>query len=520
MDQDTTPQNNAFNEDESNPNPLTGESSEVNQGVQHEETFAASRRYGRRIDDAIAERKRTGRDARSSVLLKLFVTVLLGLILLVPASMIENLVEERSASREQAVRDISGKWGAEQTIGGPVLTVPFRKLSSRVAGGKEEPFWETGYAHFLPADLLIDGRIDPQVRHRGIYDAVLYNTKLKISGSFATPDLSVWGIKPDDVYWGSAVLTLGIPDMQGIRDRIRLKWNEQDLLFHPGLEEHEIFASGVTAEIDPNTFTKSPDPRPKESRPGAEQHIATNTFSIDLDLNGSQKLGFLPLGKETRVKLTSNWPDPSFNGTFLPEQRDVSAKGFTAAWKVLDLNRNVPQQWLENSRTVGASEFGVGLMLPVDNYHQTTRSLKYAVMFIGLTFLTFFLVEILRKMRLHPIQYLLAGIAMVIFYLLLLSFSEQMGFGLAYLLASSSVIGLLTLYMGTIFRRALTTFILFLILTLLYGYLYVLLELEDYSLLLGSLGLFAILALVMYLTRKIDWYKAGAELRESNIEQS
>jgi inner membrane protein len=520
MDQDTTPQHNTSGDNESNYSPLTGESPEANQDAPREATFAASRRSGRRIDDAIAERKRTGRDARSSVLLKLFVTVLLGLILLVPASMIENLVEERAASREQAVRDISGKWGAEQTIGGPVLTVPFRQRASRTSGGKEETFWETGYAHFMPADLVIEGRIDPQVRHRGIYDAVLYNTKLKISGSFATPDLTVWGIKDEDIYWGSAVLTLGIPDMQGIRDRIRLKWNEQDLLFHPGLEEQDIFASGVTAELDPKAFTKANELRLTESHPGIHDRGAMHTFSVDLDLNGSQQLGFLPLGKETRVKLTSNWPDPSFSGTFLPETREVSAKGFTASWKVLDLNRNFPQQWLGSSQMIKGSEFGVGLMLPVDNYHQTTRSLKYAVMFIGLTFLTFFLVEILRKMRLHPIQYLLAGIAMVVFYLLLLSFSEQMGFGLAYLLASAGVIGLITLYMGTIFRRALTTFILFLILTLLYGYLYVLLEMQDYSLLLGSLGLFAILALVMYLTRKIDWYKASTELHEADTQPS
>jgi inner membrane protein len=431
-------------------------------------------------------------DAHSSVLLKLFLTFFLGLLLLIPTNMIDELVTERQATRDQAEREVSSKWGFTQTVGGPILTVPY---TVRQLDGKMQVIGrETNFAHFIPSKLAINGDVRPQVLHRGIYDVVLYGSDLQFTGAFAKPDFKELGIADEDIQWSDAFISLGIPDMRGIKETIQLKWNDSTITFQSGLLSRDQFESGVSAPLDAGILN-------------AEREL--NTFSFKLALNGSKQLKFLPLGRETSVKLTSSWANPSFDGAFLPETRQISDGGFTASWKILDLNRNFPQQWIGNSQSVQGSEFGVELLLPVDNYQKTTRSVKYAAMFIGLTFLTFFLVEILNKMRVHPIQYLLVGFAIIIFYLLLLSFSEQFEFGIAYLIGSAGVVGMITLYMGAVFKRRSITALVFLILSLLYGYLYVLLQLQDYSLMLGSVGLFLILGLVMYLTRKINWYELG-----------
>ena len=231
-------------------------------------------------------------------------------------------------------------------------------------------------------------------------------------------------------------------------------------------------------------------------------------FSLNVDLNGSEELNFLPFGKKTTVLLTSKWNDPSFTGGFLPAQRTINNEGFTANWKVLDLNRNYSQQWVGNidKQYINNSKFGVNLFLAVDEYTQTTRSIKYIIMFVALTFLVFFFVEILNKKRIHPIQYILVGLALCLFYLLLLSISEQMSFDFAYLIASISIILLITFYTRSFLGRNYLAILTGIILTILYLFLYVLLANQDYSLLLGSIGLFIILAIVMYLSRNLDWY--------------
>lgn len=427
---------------------------------------------------------------RGSVLLKLFLTTVIALLLLVPTGLIEELIDERQATRTEAEDEISGKWGSAQTIGGPVLTVPY---ISRMYDAKNQLIsTRTDFAHFIPTTLAINGQIRPQVLHRGIYDVVLYGSTLDVSGTFDKPDFREWNIRDADIQWKDAFITFGIPDMRGIKETIKLKWNDTILPFQPGLMTKDIYESGVSVPFDATTL-------PPEK--------ATNTFSFKVVLNGSKYLNFLPLGRETHVKLASDWSNPSFSGAFLPETRSVSDSGFTAEWKVLDMNRNLPHAWVGQNADFANTEFRVELMLPVDGYQKATRSVKYAAMFIGLTFLTFFLVEILNKMRLHPIQYLLVGLAIVIFYLLELSFSERMSFDMSYLIGSAGVVGLITMYMGAIFQNRTITSILFVILALLYGYLYVLLQMQDNSLILGSVGLFLILALVMYLTRKINWYE-------------
>lgn len=437
---------------------------------------------------------------RESVMLKLFVTVLLALLLLIPTAMIESLIHERQYTRSEAVNEISNKWGGVQTLTGPVLTIPYRVRGPVDSKGRASTS-RIEYASFLPADLKIAGTLAPEIRYRGIFEAVLYTAKLNFSGSFR-PSFEQWDISPEDVIWKEATISLGIPDMKGIRESVSLRWDGATHPFQPGVLRAGLFESGITAHLPDSSAD------------------TLHTFAIDLSLNGSSAINFLPLGERTSVELRSTWGNPSFVGTFLPTDRQVTAEGFTAKWNVLDMNRNYPQQWRGVAPDVAGTEFGVSLMVPVDSYQQSMRSVKYAGLFIALTFLSFFLIEMTNRLRLHPIQYLLVGSALVIFYLLLLSLSEYLDFGLSYAAGATATVLLVTFYVASATRSMKIAAVMFAVLTLLYGYLYVLLQLQDYSLLLGSLGLFLILAAVMFITRKLDWYALGSRSNPGTVAAS
>jgi inner membrane protein len=219
----------------------------------------------------------------------------------------------------------------------------------------------------------------------------------------------------------------------------------------------------------------------------------------------------MPVGRETTVQVGGSWGNPSFVGAYLPEERSVEPNKFLASWKVLHLNRNYPQQWTGASVNLKESAFGIKLLMGLDEYQKTMRSAKYAIMFIVLTFLSFFMAEVLNKRIIHPIQYVLIGLALTIFYTLLLSISEQTNFNRAYLLSSAATIALIGLYTRSVLNSILAAAIITGILAVLYGFLFIVLQLQDYALLLGSIGLFLILALVMYITRNINWFAVEAE---------
>ncbi len=427
---------------------------------------------------------------RTSVTFKMFSIAFLAIILLIPAFMIQMVIQDREYRRNEAVQEISSKWGNEQTLAGPILTVPYKATIKDEAGNISNV---TQYAHFLPDKLDVKGSLQPEVRYRGIYEAVLYTGKLQFGGQFSFPNFDDWAIDKQDILWNKAFLSVGIPDMRGINDKIELAWNSQKMLFEPGIESPDVVSSGVSVAT-PLIADKKGD---------------TFTFDFQLNLNGSERLKFLPLGKETTVSLGSSWRNPSFDGAFLPDTRNIDTKGFTAQWKVLHLNRNFPQQWLGNGQNIQESAFGVKLLTPIDEYQKTARSSKYAIMFIFLTFLGFFFVEILNKMRIHPAQYLLVGAALCVFYLLLISLSEHIKFNPAYWVSTAATVILITAYSSTIFRSKKLTISICITLLALYGFLYSLLQLQDYALLMGSLGLFSILAAIMYLSRNIDWYNLG-----------
>ena len=451
--------------------------------------------------------------ARRSVVFKMFGIGFIILLLLVPLALLSGLIDERERRRDSAQRSVAAQWGQEQTLGGPVLTVPYTTVEVDGNGVRRTI---TQYAHLLPDALDVRGTMEPEVRTRGIFKVVLYNAELAVTGRFPAFDAAALGISPSQLRPEEAFLQIGLSDMVGIKDAVPVRWNGVPREADPGLTTTDVFRTGVQVPVT--------------------LRDEGSTFSFDLDLNGSRTLGLLPVGKETTLALAAPWDTPSFAGAFLPEERTVTDGGFEARWRVLHLNRNYPQAFTGGFRggtqlqtrasvdewdAYGASEygsgsdgpsaFGVELLLPVDEYQKTDRAAKYGALFVFLTFLTFFFVETLAGKRIHPVQYLLVGFAVTLFYLLLLAFAEYLAFDGAYALAAAAVLALVTLYSRAIFSEWRLALVVGGLLTLFYGYFYVLLQLEAYALLVGSLGLLLTLAVVMYLSRRVDWYGGADE---------
>jgi inner membrane protein len=428
-----------------------------------------------------------------SVGLRLFVIAFLMAVLLIPAFLMSFLVEDRKTRKTTAVAEIAEQWsGGGQVISAPVLSIPYKQYFKDEKGNAQ---FAIRFAHFLPERLNVTGTLAPEVRYRGIYKVVLYRAQLKMAGAFNYPEVAGLNLKPENMLWESAVVTLGLTNTKGIENAVRLRWNQADLAAAPGVPCKDVVASGIHALV------------PLDSA------VRTYAFAFDLNHKGHEYLEFIPLGKQTTVHLESDWGAPNFFGNFLPDRRDIRPAHFSADWRVLDLNRNFPQAWLgEDKQDLAPTAFGVNLFVPVDQYQQTSRTIKYAIMFIGLTFLALFMLDVLGKANrrpLHAVQYLLIGMALVAFYTLLLSLSEHIGFGWAYLTACAAIVALILLYTRSILANWRQTGLLALVLVALYAYLYLVLQLEDYALLLGSVSLFAVLAMVMFLTRKLDWAAVG-----------
>jgi len=425
---------------------------------------------------------------RSSILLRMGIVAALTLILLIPAGIIESLISERQLRRDSVMQEVSDKWGKEQTVAGPILSIPFKKII-KDEKGKEITY--TQILHVLPDSLLIDGALSTEIRHRGIYQVVLYNSKMSLSGLLTLPEIHRFA-KPDFIpQWNDAFITVGISDLRGVKENVVLHLGEQKYSATSGVRITDMVSSGIT-------FIPELSEKEKEL-----------PFSFTLDLNGSSEILFLPLGKHTAASMKSSWNSPSFIGDFLPEKKSIDAQGFAAQWKILELNRNFPQHWFGEQNKLNASAFGVRLLQMADEYQQTYRTAKYAILIISLTFLSFFLSEVLGKELLHPVHYTLVGFALLLFYVLVLSLSEHLGFDTAYAASSLAILTLVTLYSRALVANKRVSNIVGGIILALYIFLYVVLQLEDYALLIGSIGLLIILGAVMYLTRKVNWFTVG-----------
>ena len=408
---------------------------------------------------------------------------------------IQSLIREREMRSDAAAREIGEMWAFPQTISGIYLVVPYTEL---VQNEKEEWVKVDRYAYFLPDSLLIKGEIIPEKRYRGIYEVMVYKSKLSLQGNIQVPDWASFNIPRENIQWNEVRFEIGISDLRGINNKLQLNTGNRLNDFEPGLMTNAVSSSGV------GTIFR--EIREMESG-------RTLDFSMDMDLRGSEHMSFSPLGRTTTISLASSWPSPSFTGSFLPEQRTVEANGFKADWKVLHLNRNFPQHWKNNvsSNNIRSADFGVDLLIPVDHYQKNTRAAKYAILLIGLSFLVFFFIEIIQRQRIHPIQYILVGLALSIFYTLLLALSEHISFAASYWIGALVVWMIIGAYTFAVFPQKKLAYAIMGILAAVYVYIFVVLQLEDYALLIGSLGLLLIISSIMYLTRKIDWYKIQRE---------
>jgi len=435
-----------------------------------------------------------------SLAVKLGMIALLIVLLLIPLLMISGLIGDRQAQRDGVLRDIARSSSFSQQLAGPILVVPFRKtvLVWKTNPKTEErylqPKQERGELHFLPTRFELDGKVQTELRSRGIYEARLFHADNRVSGHFQVPEF--FGITENfaDYQFDAPFLSVGISDIRGIENALKLQLDDQQLDFIPG-SRLAWLGEGVSVSL--------PLLDGKQAR--------QLNFAFDLKLQGTESLRVLPVGKSSTVQLSADWPHPSFIGNYLPTRREISAEGFSANWQASFFSTNLAEALNHCLQSSQCDDFtqrtlGVSFIDPVDQYLKSDRAIKYALLFIALTFAGFFLFEVLKSMAVHPIQYALVGAALALFYLMLLSLSEHLGFAVAYLLSASACVLLIGFYVCHVLRSVCHGLGFALGLAALYGLLYGLLSAEDYALLMGSLLLFGLLGVFMVLTRKLDWY--------------
>ncbi|MDO8492996.1 MAG: cell envelope integrity protein CreD [bacterium] len=416
-----------------------------------------------------------------TISIKVLAIGIIGVACFVASLLVMGLVEERQHRADEAKSEIAQGWGERQTIVGPMLIAEV----SVVRGTSS--YLEKAYV--LPAILNYETVLEPEVRSRGIFKSVVYVSKVKVSGEFSPDDMR--SLTSRGIY--NATLAVEITDTRGIERQFDLNWRGTSFAFEPGSGFETLNSSGLHVAVPISGSAKIP-------------------FSFELKLKGSEGILIAPLGTETSLSIASLWPNPKFVGKFLPTSREITKDGFISEWHLSSLGRSYPATWQGEKLDLlqfAGSAAGVDLHPGIDTYDMVQRAVKYAILFIVLTFAAYFLFDVLAGVHVHPIQYLLVGSALALFYLLLLSLTEQIGFTPAYLLATTMIAFLITSYSAFVLKSRRRAFPIFALLTTLYAYLYFILHLEDYALIAGSLFLFMILAAVMYMTRNTDWFSLG-----------
>ncbi|MES1195970.1 MAG: cell envelope integrity protein CreD [Steroidobacter sp.] len=435
-----------------------------------------------------------------SLIFKLGAIGLLVLLLLIPLMQINGLVTERQQRRDEVVQDIARSSSYSQTLTGPLLIVPYRKTErswredTTTHQRVTEEHEVTGELFFLPETFNLEGNVKTEERSRGIYIARLYHSDNQISGKFRIPEKLGIGEDYAAYRFGTAYIAMGISDIRGIEDSLTLDMDDKNLSFEPGAVA-KILGSGVHAPVQSFDVLNS----------------RTYSYRMQLKLQGTNDLQITPVGRTSKVTLDSNWPNPSFAGEYLPSERNVDSKGFHAVWNSTFFSTNMVEALNNCTGTGNCGDFnnrhlGVSLIDPVDQYLKTDRATKYALLFIALTFAGFFLFEVIKQLAVHPIQYGLVGLALAMFYLLLLSLSEHISFGWSYAISATACAGLISFYVSHVLHSAARGLGFGISLAGLYVLLYGLLSAEDYSLLMGSILVFGSLSVVMILTRNINWF--------------
>ena len=429
--------------------------------------------------------------------IRVIIVGVIALVMLIPLLMMQGVVDERNGLYSNVLNDIANTWGGQQLLQGPVLVVPFiekfvSKETIKDENGEEKIKTKTKYltkhAIHLPKDLNIDVDLAEQHRKRGIYKSLVYEAELNLTGSFDKLDIQSMSDHIHRIDWDKAYLVLGLSDTRAINEVSSLNWNGDEIGYSPGTKVTDLLSHGFHASL-------------KGLNAETEQHV----FNTKISINGSQGFRFAPFGENTTVKMKSSWPHPSFQGMTLPSSYEITADGFTSSWMIPHLARNYPQSWVYADANYHLGEFtaGVDLFEPVFLYSKVTRAVKYGILFVGLTFLTFLIFELTTQTRLHYIQYGLIGVALTLFYLVLLSIAEHTAFLTAYIIAATINIGLITIYTGAALKNWTRAGVILVLLSALYAVLYSLLQLEDYALLMGTMLLLSVLMVLMYVTRNL-----------------
>lgn len=422
----------------------------------------------------------------NKTVIKGLITAALILLMLIPSFFVQNIITEREERQQQVVNEVSNKWSGKQTISGPYIHIPYNE-KIKDSNGKESLIEKD--LILLPDNLFVTGDMKPEERPRSIYKVLLYKSLLNTKGNFILKLPN--DINTELLHLEKAKICLGISDFKGIEEKISINFKDSIYELSPGLPTNNIDSSGLSANINltKEDFGKSID------------------FNLPLKIKGSQQLRFVPLSGNSIFNITSNWNNPSFDGNSLPSERVVTENGFNAKWTFNKANLPFGTILKDIKIEKNNFAFGINMIQPADQYAKTMRSAKYAILFIGLTFALFFIIELMQKKPVHPVQYALVGLALVIFFTLLLSISEFILFDYAFWIAATATIALITLYAKGHFQKWKTAGIFAGILTGLYGFIFILIRLEDTALLVGSIGLFIVLALIMYVTRKFNWYQ-------------
>jgi len=445
------------------------------------------------------------KNMNNTLMVRGMVIGVIALVMLIPLTMFENIVQERNGLYHNVLQDIATTWGGQQVLQAPILVIPFveehvSKETTTDEYYREKTKTKTKYlnqhAIFLPRDLKINVDIQEEHRKRGIYDSLVYEADISLSGSFEKPDLETMSDHIYRIDWNKAFVVLGLSDTRAINNVTPLEWNGVENGFKSGTQLTELLEFGFHADLL-----------------GFDAGKDKYEFSTQLSVNGSKGFRFAPFGEETIVTMESTWPHPSFQGMTLPSDYEIKDDGFTSTWSIPHLARNFPQSWLASSKTYNLNEFtaGVDLFEPVFLYSKVTRAVKYGILFVGLTFLTFLIFELTMQSSLHFVQYGLIGITLSLFYLVLLSVAEHTAFLTAYIIAASINIGLITLYAAAALKSWLRAGIMLVLLAALYAVLYSLLQLEDYALLVGTMLLLSVLIVLMYVTRNLRVNSAGSD---------
>lgn len=456
----------------------------------------------------------------TKITLKLAIILALILVLLIPQKMISDLVRERQGRQSDVTYAIADQIGGQEDVVGPILCIPYDEKTEKVTYDQETKLTKTEvarkktYAYFTAQRLDITSNVEVINKNKDIYKVPFFQSKNEIEGLFAKPNFEKWeNILEEDIHWDEAFILVGVTDMKGISESPKVNLAGETIEFEPGGNGSTLLGSVIHAKL-PETFSKD-----------------GGAFSIEMALRGTEALNFASTAKDNQLEMTSNWPDPNFESTInspthyiekavsnsaqvfdrgntLPIKREITDEGFTAVWNENQFSIDQPGQWLERAVQPNLHNrlMGTEFINLADEYDKTDRSVKYMALIIALVFVTFFIIELLKESRVHVFQYVLVGSAIAIFFILLLAISEYVGFNLAYLLASTATTALIGLYSLSVFRNKGMAISISALLIALFVFLFVILIAAQYSLLIGAIGLFVILALIMYVTRNVKWY--------------